>query len=430
MHKPGVLVIHNRYRQAGGEDAVVRAETELLRQHGHRVIEYGRNNRTIDEFGWLHKACLGPGTTWNPRVYSELRRLIRVERPDVAHCHNLLPMISPAAYFACKAEGVPVVQTLHNFRLCCPAGTLFCKDAACADCDGGLVRATMRGCYRNSRLQTAAVAIMLGAHRALGTWEHAVNAYSAPSLFCLDRMAAHGIPRHKIALRPNFLMKDPGARDTSDGYAVFVGRLCAEKGVRQLLWASRRLRNVPLVIVGDGPLRAELEIYTERNGMDHVRFTGELPAAQTLAQVRAARFLVFPSVGYETFGMTVLEAAACGVSTIGSSLGAIPELVEDSVSGLLFDPHNTEELVSKIAWAWSHPVAMNEMGATARRRYLQRYTAEQGYDKLVELYGSVAATCEAHHYDRPRSAETRDQINKGPGRGPCDQESLRPSATI
>ena len=390
MHKPGVLVIHNRYRQAGGEDAVVRAEAGLLRQHGHRVTEFVRDNAAIGEFGCWRKASLLMDTTWNPGVYAELRRLIRAERPKMAHCHNLLPLISPAAYYACKAEGVPVVQTVHNFRLCCPAGTYFHNGAACEDCNAGLGRAVARGCYRNSRVQTAAVTMMLGTHRALGTWERAVDAYSAPSLFCMERIVAGGIPRHKVTLRPNFLLNDPGARNASDRYVVFVGRLCAEKGVRQLLWAWRRLRKIRLVVVGDGPLRGELERYVQRNGMSDVHFTGELSAAETLARIKTARFLACPSVFYETFGMAVLEAAACGVAAIGSRLGAIPELVEEGKTGLLCDPHNTDELAEKVEWAWSHPVAMNQMGAAARRRYLQHYTAVKSYDALMRIYNAVS----------------------------------------
>ena len=202
MHKPGVLVIHNRYQQAGGEDAVVRAEVALLQQNGHRVTEYARDNAAIAGFGPTGKASLLLTTTWNQQVYRELRRLIRAERPDVAHCHNLLPLISPAAYYACRAEGVPVVQTLHNVRLRCPAGTIFHNGAACEDCGGALWRAVWRGCYRNSRTQTAAVAMMLGAHRAARSFERAVDGYSAPSLFCMERAAGAGIPREKITLRP------------------------------------------------------------------------------------------------------------------------------------------------------------------------------------------------------------------------------------
>ena len=389
--KPSVLVIHNRYRQPGGEDTVARAEVALLRQHGHRVLEYVRDNDEIEKFGPLRKASLMLSATWNARAYAELRRLIRAEHPNVVHCHNLWPLISPAAYYACQVEGVPVVQTLHNFRLCCPAGTLFRKDAACENCDGRLGRAIVRGCYRNSRIQTAAAALMLGTHRFLGTWEQQVDAYSVPSQFCLERVAASGIPRNKITLRPNFLLDDPGLRSTSGDYVVFVGRLCAEKGLRQLLWAWKRLRKIPLMIVGDGPLRGEAERYVERYRMGYVRFTGTLPSAETLARVKRARFLICPSVGYETFGMTVLEAAACGIATVASRLGAIPELVYEGRTGLLFDPHNNEQLAKTVEWAWSHPGDMNEMGAAARRRYLQHYTAENSYYALMRIYSSVSA---------------------------------------
>ena len=391
MRKPGVLVIHNRYRQAGGEDTMVRAEVALLRQHGHRVTEFARDNAAIDGFGALRKASLMLSATWNPRVHAELRQLIRAEQPDVVHCHNLLPLISPAAYYACRDERVPVVQTLHNFRLSCPAGTLFRHHAACTDCDGSLGLAVARGCYRNSKAQTAAVALMLGTHRAMGTWEHAVDVYSAPSAFCLERAVASGVPREKIKLRPNFLLNDPGARDASDDCVAFVGRLCVEKGIRQLLRGWRRLHDIPLVIVGDGPLRDEAHEFVKRHGMSHVRFTGALTAAETMTRIKRARFLVFPSVGYETFGMTVLEAAACGVATVGSRLGAIPELVDEGRTGLLFDPHDTDGLVEKVEWAWAQRASMDEMGAAARRRYLQQYSAEKSYDALMGIYGSVMA---------------------------------------
>ena len=385
MRKPGVLVIHNRYQRAGGEDAVVRAEVSLLRQHGHAVTEFVRDNAAIREFGWLDTAALLPTTTWNQRAYAELRRLIRAERPAVAHCHNLVPLISPSAYYACRDEGVPVVQTLHNFRLRCPAGTMFHDGAVCEHC-GGLGRAAAQGCYRNSRAQTAAVALMLEAHRTLGTFRRTVDAYSAPSAFCARQVACEEIPREKIGVRPNFLLTDPGARQASQSFALFAGRLCEEKGVRNLLRAWQRLPHVPLVVVGDGPLRTEVQ----RSAGVNVTLLGELSPAETLARMKAARFLLFPSLGYETFGMTVLEAAACGVSTIASRLGALPELVQEGRTGLLFDPQDCDELVEKVQWAWSHPVSMNEMGAAARTRYLKHFTAETAYEDLTALYGSVA----------------------------------------
>jgi glycosyltransferase involved in cell wall biosynthesis len=303
----------------------------------------------------------------------------------VAHCHNLVPLISPSAYYACRDEGVPVVQTLHNFRLRCPAGTMFRDGAACEHC-AGLGRAIAHGCYRDSHLQTAAVAMMLGTHRGMGTYKRAVDVYSAPSAFCARMVACGDIPREKITVRPNFLLQDPGARRASGNFALFVGRLCEEKGVRTLLRAWQRLPHVPLVMVGDGPLRQELQ----RSASNNITFTGELPAANTLARMKGARFLVFPSLGYETFGMAVLEAAACGVATIGARLGAVPELVYEGRTGLLFDPHDVDELVEKVQWAWTHPVSVNEMGVAARRQYLRHFTAERAYEGMTAWYGSVA----------------------------------------
>ncbi len=387
MRKPGVLVIHNRYQFAGGEDAVVHAEVTLLRRHGHRVIEFVRDNSAIDRLGPLRQAALLATTIWNHTVYRELRQLIQRERPQVVHSHNLVPLISPAAYYACREEGVPVVQTLHNFRLRCPAGTMFHHGAACGNCSGDLQKAVALGCYRGSPVQTAAVALMLAAHRSLKTYRQMVDAYSAPSAFCAAQVACSGIPRQKIVVRPNFLLNDPGPRTAGHDFALFVGRLCEEKGVRQLLQAWARLPHVPLAIVGDGPLRAEVQ----RAATPNITLTGALAPADTLARIKAARFLVFPSIGYETFGMAVLEAAACGVATIGSRLGALPELVHDGRTGLLFDPSNGDELVDKVQWAWSHPVTMNQMGAAARRRYLQHFTAERAYEQLMALYRELPA---------------------------------------
>ncbi|HVP50340.1 MAG TPA: glycosyltransferase [Candidatus Bathyarchaeia archaeon] len=386
MRKPGVLVVHNRYQQLGGEDTVVGTEVEVLRRNGHRVTEFVRDNSEIRGYNAVQRASLAVCTTWNHRAYHQLRELIRRERPMIAHCHNLVPLISPSAYYACRDEDVPVVQTLHNYRLRCPAGTMFRDGAACPGCCNSLALAVLRGCYRNSRVQTAAAAMMLATHRRLGTYYSLVDAYSTPSAFCAEQMAASGLPREKIVVRPNFLLRDAGARQASEDYVLFVGRICEEKGIRQLLGVFRRLGKIPLVVVGDGPMKAE----AERAASANVLFAGALSAADTTARVKSARFLVFPSIGFETFGMTILEAAACGVATVGTRLGAIPELVQEGRTGLLFDPHDAEEFATKVCWAWEHPVSMNEMGAAARQMYLRRMTAEKGYSSLMRLYSSVS----------------------------------------
>jgi glycosyltransferase involved in cell wall biosynthesis len=388
MQSLSVLVIHNRYQQPGGEDAVVRAEVDLLRSAGNRVVVYTRNNCDIAGYGPLQKASLLASTTWNRRTYIDICALIREHRPDIAHCHNFLPLVSPSAYYACKSAGVPVVQTLHNYRLLCPAGTLFANGRRCESCLRGTASAVRRGCYRDSRLQTAAVSLMLGAHRLRGTWNRSVDAYIAPSAFCRDYFVAAGLPEEQVHLKRNFLAHDPGQRTDHADYALFVGRLSPEKGVLEMIEAWRQLPEVKLLVAGDGPLYYEAR-GTARRTNGHVEILGQLTPDETLACIRGARFLVFPSRWYEPFGMGLLEAAACGVPAIASRIGAIPELVADHHTGLLFDPDNFGELVERVRWAWTHPADMDKMGSAARQFYLQNFTTEQNYEALMGIYRTM-----------------------------------------
>jgi glycosyltransferase involved in cell wall biosynthesis len=385
MQSLSVLVIHNQYQQPGGEDAVVRAEVDLLRSAGNRVVLYTRNNSDIAGYGALRKASLLASTTWNRRTYADIHALIREHRPDIAHCHNFLPLVSPSAYYACKSAGVPVVQTLHNYRLLCPAGTLFANGQRCEGCSQSTANAVRRGCYRSSRVQTAAVSLMLRIHRLRGTWKRSVDAYVTPSAFCRDYFVAAGLPEKKVHLKSNFLAHDPGQRAAHGDYALFVGRLSAEKGVLEMIEAWRQLPEVKLLVAGDGPLYLETRGAARRSN-GHVRLLGQLSADETLARIRGARFLVFPSRWYEPFGMGLLEAAACGVPAIASRVGAIPELVSDHHTGLLFDPDHFSELVDCVRFAWTHPAEMDEMGAAARQLYLQNFTAEKNYEALMCIY--------------------------------------------
>jgi glycosyltransferase involved in cell wall biosynthesis len=385
MQDLSILVIHNRYQQPGGEDTVVRAEVNLLRNAGHRVITYFRDNAAITRYGLLRKACLAVSTTWDRQTYADIRTLIRNQRPDIAHCHNFLPLVSPAAYDACKSAGIQVVQTLHNYRLLCPAGTLFSRGRRCQYCTRNLTQGISGGCYRKSRVQTAIVSLMLHAHRLRGTWKRSVDAYVTPSRFSRGFFVSAGLPEEKVHVKPNFLIQDPGQRTKPGDYALFVGRLSAEKGVLEMISAWSRLKPVKLLIIGDGPLYDEARD-AARRAPGHIKLLGQLDAPHTLAYMKAARFLVFPSRWYEPFGMVLLEAAACGVPAIASCIGAIPELVADRRTGLLFDPDNFDELVEQVWWAWTHPVDMERMGAAARQLYLDNFTAEKNYEALIAIY--------------------------------------------
>jgi glycosyltransferase involved in cell wall biosynthesis len=389
MRKLSVLVIHNHYQQPGGEDVVVRAEVDLLRRTEHRVVQFTLNNAILTNCTPLDKAALFLNTTWNRTAYATIRELIQREHPDIAHCHNLVPQVSPAAYYACKSEGVPVVQTLHNYRLFCPAGTFFRNGRICEDCTRSLSYGVKQGCYRNSRLQTATVATMLAFHRHRDTWTRTIDAYIALTQFHRNFFITHGLPDKKIHVKPNFLATDPGPRTSSGSYALFVGRLSPEKGVMEMLQAWLRLQHIPLVVIGDGPLYGDALQILRSSGSTHIRLMGRLNTEDTQAQMKGARFLVFPSRWYEPFGMALVEAAAAGVPAIAARIGGIPELVIENQTGLLFDLQKADDLADKANWAWTHPSEMEDMGSAARQLYQQNFTAEQNYKSLMKVYRSV-----------------------------------------
>ena len=394
MARPGVLVIHNRYLEAGGEDSVVNAEIDLLRRNGHRVLQYARHNREIAHFSRARKALLPCTTTWDNESYWELRQLIRQERPAIAHCHNLLPLLSPAVYYACEAEGIPVVQTVHNYRLVCPGGNFFRDAAPCDACHGSLAKAAMRGCYHNSRRQTSILALMLGTHRALGTWKTKVARYIAPSEFCRTMLIQHGLPANNIAVKPHFAPEILPQRNGLGNYAIFVGRLSEEKGILPLLRIWRELGHIPLHVVGSGPLQHAAREVVRQSSTPNISFVGQLPHDETLRRIRDARFLVAPSRCYETFGMAVLEAMACAVPAIVPRTGAMRELISDRRTGFQVDVDDPGQLSNAIRRAWSHPLETREMGRAARHSVLEHYSPQSNYHQMAAIYDAALNTCE------------------------------------
>lgn len=384
-----VLVVHNRYRGAGGEDAVVAGECALLRARGHEVVEYIDDNRRIADLGVVASAVR---TVWARDSYKRLSALLRQTPVDVAHFHNTWFLVSPSGYYACRAAGVPVVQTLHNYRLACPAAGFFRDGRPCEDCLGRLPwPGIVHRCYRQSRAQTALVAATVTSHRWAGTWRRAVSAYVACSEFQRRKLVAAGLPQDRLLVKPHFVAPDPGPRSGVGAYGVFVGRLAAEKGVRTLLAAWRSLPDVPLKLVGTGPLADEARAAVQRAGCTAVELVGELARPAVFAVLKAARFLVFPSEGYETFGMSIVEAFACGVPVLASRLGAMAELVADGRTGLHFAPGDASDLAATVRRAWDDPDASASLGLAARAEYEAKYTADRNYEMLLEIYVRAAA---------------------------------------
>lgn len=382
-----LLIAHNRYRYPGGEDEVFCRESELLRSAEHHVTAYVRDNREISERHLLPSLRVGMRTLWAWDSARELRRIVRRVNPDLVHFHNTFPLISPAAYYACKREGIPIVQSLHNPRFMCPAAVLTRKGKACEDCVGKTVpwNGVVHACYRNSRCQTAVVAGMLAFHRFLATWQEQVDAYIVFTEFFRQKFIAAGLPPEKIFVKPHFLNADPGVKRESGNYALFLGRLAPEKGVPMLLKAWQNLKHIPLRIRGEGPLEKEVDQFKRDNPLaETVPF---LSREECFDLIKGARFLVWPSAGYyETFGLVAIEAFACGTPVIASRSGAMQELVEHGNTGLHFESDNAGDLAAKVEWAWAHPTEMKAMGMAGRKEFLNKYTAARNLDSLERIY--------------------------------------------
>lgn len=376
-----ILVLHNRYQQAGGEDAVVQAEGVLLRKAGHHVSLFEISNVVIQ--GLASQLSVGLQAVYSFAWGRNLRNVLERNRPDIVHVHNFFPLFTPSIYDACVDAGVPVVQTLHNYRLLCPGGLFMRNGMLCEEClEKGPFHGVRYGCYRGSRIQTLPVALMLAFHKSRRTWHEKVDCFIALTEFAKGKFVQAGFPSEKIVVKPNFVNLPKIPAKQNEGYAVFVGRLSTEKGVETLLHAWRDLPDTQLKLIGDGPLLDKAISLSSKS----VEVLGRKNHSEVLDNIANALFLVMPSEWYEGFPMVIVEAMACGVPVLASRLGAMAEIIEDGRTGLLFEPGNVKDLVSKVRWFFEHPKKAEEMGRNARAEYEAKYTPERNYEMLMEIY--------------------------------------------
>ena len=383
-----IVVVHNSYQQKGGEDVVFQQECAMLERAGHQVVTYCRSNWEIDGQKGLARILSAPKVIWSSQAHHDFLRLLERERPDIVHVHNTFYMMSPSIFHACSEAGVPVVQSLHNYRLFCPGATFFRDGRICEECSQhGLMRSIQHACYRKSRAQSATVAAMLAYHRYKGTFEDKINCFIALTHFAKRKYVENGLAAEKVMVKPNFVYPDPGAGSGDGNYGLFVGRLSAEKRVSTMLDAWSRLKQpVPLKILGDGPEAADLRAQAARLGLRNVSFEGLVPREQTLNAIRNANFLVFSSEWYENFPVTIGEAFACGTPVICSRLGAMQEIVDDGRTGLHFTLGDAADLADKVQYAWGNRERTRQMAKEARREYESKYTAEKNYPQLMAIY--------------------------------------------
>jgi exopolysaccharide biosynthesis WecB/TagA/CpsF family protein len=385
-----VLLCHNYYQEAGGEDRVFADEGCLLEAHGHDVVRFTNDNDHIKQMG---RWDVARRTIWNRQTASDLRALMRRERPDVMHCTNTFPLMSPAIYYAAQAEGVAVVQSLHNYRLICPGSLLLRDGRACEACVGKRIAwpGVLHKCYRDNRAASTVVATMLAVHHARETWTRAVSQYVALTEFSRQKFTEGGLPAERIAVKPNFIQVDAGTRPGDGHYAVYVGRLSQEKGIDTLLaaWSSDR-PGIPLRIVGDGPLAQKVRLAAERN--PRIQWLGQRPPDEVSAVIGDAACLVMPSVCYEHCPKVLLEAFVAGTPAVASRIGALTELVDHGRTGVHVEPGDPEDLASTMQGLSADPAVLRRMRQAARQEYEDKYTAERNYRLLMDIYANATGT--------------------------------------
>lgn len=379
-----ILQVHNFYQNPGGEDRVYAAEFELLTSRGHEVIQYQADNDSIREMSGLTAAVT---THWSSQTYREICRILRQERPDIVHAHNTFPLISPSVYYAAAAERVPVVQTLHNYRLICPGANLFRDGHVCEDCVGSFVpyRAVLHRCYRGSLSASVVTTSMLSGHRFAGTFVRKVCKFITLTNFARTKFIEGGLPAQKIVVKPNFLGRDPGVGNGRGAYAFFAARICEEKGTRTLLKAWRSIDSkLELIIAGDGPLLEWGQEYTK--GMRSVRWLGRIEYGEVMNLTRHAMFLVCPSLYQEGGPLTIIEALGCGTPVVASDLDSMNEFVVEGVNGLRFRAGDPDHLAERVSWLLGHPDLLSSLRRAARISYQENYTADRNYALLTDIY--------------------------------------------
>ncbi len=412
-----ILQVHNRYRSSlpSGENRVVDLERQCLVRAGHEVEPFERSSDEIEKWSAAKRTLVAARVLWSHDTYRTLAQALRYHRPDVVHVHNVYPLLSSSVLYACARERVPVVATLHNYRLVCAPGSLFRDGAICSDCVGRLPAPAVRhGCYRGSKLATIPVAAAGEVHRH--AWRTLVSAYVCISRSQRDILAAFDLPADRVLVKYNLVpfVDAPPPRSTAGDTVVFVGRLDEAKGVPLLMQAwdrySSEARNgaLRLVIAGAGPLGDAVSAWArDRND---VEVMGLLSPEACRAQLMSARAAVAPSQWLEPFGLIVVEAMAAGVALIAPNRGAFPELLVDGEEGRLFEPGSAPSLAAMLQDVERSPDRYQRYGRNARRAYESRFDPDGNVRQLLSIYEYAMGNPAWRRPDRRSAIESRAPV--------------------
>ena len=388
-----ILIVHNKYQFAGGEDTVVEQDSRLLQKYGHNVIHYYRNNNELHSMNIFQKLCLPFTTFFSFRAYRDIKKLIKEHNIDIVHVHNTLPLISYSVYYAAKKSGCCLVQTIHNFRLICPNGLLFREGQICQNClDKGLFSSVRHGCYRNSKIQTLTVAFSLKLHRLLHTF-HMPDAYITMTEFN-KQMLSSIIPADKFFFKANYLEKENLPDVTADlpkkPYFVYASRVETVKGIFVVLEAFKELKDEHIVIIGNGPEDEQVAAYIAEHHMTNVTLAGFQPHEKTVAYLQHAKATIFPSLLYEGgFPLTIIESFSVSTPVIVSDSPNISSNIKEGVNGFLFETGSSASLIEKIKefnTLAENAEKLTALKSNAYHSYEETYTQECVYKRMHSIY--------------------------------------------
>ena len=385
--KQNILIVHNYYQIPGGEDTVVANEKKMLEEHGHKVILYSRNNAELKQMSKFQKLFLPITTVFNPRTYKEIKKLIKIEDIEIVHVHNTLNLISPAVYYAARAMKVPVVQTVHNFRLLCPGATFYRDGHICEDCvSKGLMCAVKHNCYRNSKLQTLACVISTKIHRMTGI-------YGRINYICLTEfnkeklLQLKQIKTDRVFVKPNFVEAPTDeiiSYNKREDQFIFAGRLDKLKGIDILCDAWRQMgATAPkLIVCGTGPMEEWCRRFLEDNPKCNIELRGFVPNKETKKLIANSKALILPTQWYEGFPMTIVEAYSVGTPVIGSDIGNVGDLIEEGAGGLKFNCRDSKSLINAVNLLSQNLLDSHEISDF----YSKHYSSEANYNMIIKIY--------------------------------------------
>ena len=392
---------NNYYYIRGGAERVLFEEKKILEAHGHQVPVFSQahpHNET-SEFSdyyipfkdWrntsrFQKVLMALKLMYDRRTARGFNRFLEASKSNIVHAHNIYGGLTTSVLDAAQRKGVPVIMTLHDYKLICPSYAMLNRGAVCEDCNGGhFIHCLLNTCHKESLTASCVYCI----ESYLNKWLHkydTIRYFVCPSMFSLRKHAEHGINRDRLLHIPNFVnTAEHKPSHKEGGYALFVGRLSKEKGILTLLNAAEHL-DVPVHIVGDGPLKAEYEDIARDKKMTHVIFEGYKTGEDLKQLYENAAFLVLPSECYENAPMTILEAYACGKPVIGANMGGIPEMIDDEKTGMLFKMGDAEQLAECIENLWKDKSLRLQMGCAAREKVEREFSAEAHYEQLMNVY--------------------------------------------